>query len=252
VQFVLTLSACEAGYDALGSELVTALCTSGVVGGGVSSKADGNYSIGGSGAAALILAAASSGRSDAALFDVLLTLCSAQEMELTLSNLGDARIASILVDKDVLESLDVRASGFLNTLCSDAILDDPRGIAPPPSSPGGYPDFLTEFELEVSKTLTIAEMTHSQGSLVAGVFVPLVSHTKKIAVFPENAACFATYVNVPAKRTNLQRWRLRVVEAAGWNIVVVSEKEWRGFTDTQDRADYLRKLIQQPIAASEL
>lgn len=259
----VALAVCEAGGErAVGAELVGLVCASGLVPGGdalldvsgssgLSASASGARSLGGGAAAALLLAAAACRCADASLLNALLACCSADECGLSEESLGDIRLAVAIADAEAVAGLDARSAGFLRTLCSGALLDDPRGLAPEEHA-GGYPDALTDFEKEVSEALRTAEVIHCQGAHVSGIFVPMAGFVKKCAVFAEDAAARATFANRPAERTALQRWKYRAVAAAGWKVTAVSAADWRQLTDGQERAAHVRKLLQEPLDVAQL
>eukprot|EP00929_Paragymnodinium_shiwhaense_P060165 TRINITY_DN30078_c0_g1_i13.p1 TRINITY_DN30078_c0_g1~~TRINITY_DN30078_c0_g1_i13.p1 ORF type:complete len:249 (-),score=63.65 TRINITY_DN30078_c0_g1_i13:141-887(-) len=235
----LALASCEAGYEeSMAPELVEAVCNAGF------GSADSG--LGGGGAAALALAAAVVGRADSSIFDALLTRCSAREEDLKPSDLGDLRLAASLAGSAATEGLDVRAAGFLSTLCADAALDEPRGTPASPTSRDGFAGHLTELELEVSAALHEAEVPHCRGLAVEGGFIPLASMARRqTAVFAEDVSSRAVYDNEPAERRAYQRWLLRHITGAGYKVFAVPALEWRGLADQSERASYLQKLLTE-------
>lgn len=239
----LALAACEAGHSQLGGELVEGICAAGLVSGSHGS------SLSGAGASALLLAAAASGRADVKLLDSLLTLCSAREMDLDMGLLGDVRLAALLAGPEVVAALDVIATGFLRTLCSDVALDDPRGPIP---EPGSYTESLTPLESEVSEALAAAEVPHCKGSAVSGAFFPLSSIAKHSLFCVEEVAAGAVYINAPTQRTAWQSWKYKAATQEGWKMFLVPEAEWRGLVGLEERAAYLRQLSRTPVDVTAL
>mmetsp|Transcript_63470 Transcript_63470/g.138231 ORF Transcript_63470/g.138231 Transcript_63470/m.138231 type:complete len:373 (-) Transcript_63470:71-1189(-) len=240
----LALAVCEAGQErSLGGVLVDELCAAGVA------SSSGPEAISGSAAAALTLAAAVSGRSEAGLFDALLGRCSAREEDLTPALLGDLRLAALLAGTAVTSELGVAATGFLRTLCSEVLLDDPRGMPP---ADGEREQALTPFEKELSEVLLAAEVPHCHGARLTGMFLPLSSFARKGAFFAEDLASQAAFSNAPDSRRAYQRWKLRAVAASGWRAFAVSEKEWRELVSMEERVHLMRKVLLEPVDTSSL
>jgi len=236
---VLALAACESGYErTLGVEFVTALTES-----GHTAKSD----FGGVGASSLALSAAAAGCLDAPLLSFLLDRCSSCEADLDLAMLGDLRLASALVSHEVRSALDVRAASFLRTLCADAPLDDPRSAI----KLAAEEPTLTPFEMELSQALTTAETPHSKDVPVMGMFVPIVSQTRTALVFAEDLESSAVYVNDPGRRTALQSWKYRALNALGWHVHPVPDSSWRQLVGLEQRAAHVRTLLQTPKQFSE-
>merc|ERR1712039_73645 len=97
-----------------------------------------------------------------------------------------------------------------------------------------------------------AQVPHRQGAHVAGIFVPLAVHARRVAVFAEDVASRITFVNSPTERTALQSWKYQALASAGWQVVPVPNAAWRQNTDAVARADLLRELLQNPLDVTTL
>lgn len=249
----LALAACEAGQQDLGAELVGELCAAGAGG------SHGDAALPATGAAALALAATVTGRIDAPLMEALLVRCSARELELSPSALGELRLAVALADPGLLEQLDARASGFFRTLCLPAPLDDPRAALLPADTTGlnAFEEALTPFEAEVSTALVECEIRHSRAAVASGMLLPLSAQIAggagalggeaakgQLALFAEDVASRAVFSNAPTRRTAFQSWKYRAVARAGWRVFPVEEKAWRGLVGSEQKAAHLRQLLQ--------
>mmetsp|Transcript_85611 Transcript_85611/g.223105 ORF Transcript_85611/g.223105 Transcript_85611/m.223105 type:complete len:417 (-) Transcript_85611:50-1300(-) len=246
----LALAACEAGEEqGLGSELVGELCAAGAA------RTHGENALGGSGAAALALAAAAAGRADGPLLEALLIRCSLREIDLCPAMLGDLRLAALLAGPAATEQLDIRALSFLRTLCLDARLDDPR-LALLPAEAGAFDEALTPFEAEVSESLGQCEIPHARAALASGLFLPLsavqaggasvlggAAARGQLAIFAEDAAARAVYINDQSKRSAFQRWKYRAVAAAGWRVFPVEDGRWRALAGREERSGHLKELL---------
>lgn len=241
------LAVCEAGQErGQGAELVEILCST------AESSSNNIKQLTGRGAAALALAAATTGHATGQLLSALLMCCSSQEMELTPANLGDLRLASQLAARDTVDALDSGAASFLQTVCNQAAFDDPRGITESIGDEIGRNDQLTSLEAQLSEVLLACEVPHSKACLVSGSFVPLSSHTTRAAFFPEEAAVGTAYANAPAQRAAWHRWRCRAVAAAGWRIFAVSEATWLQQATADDQATYVRQILAAPLDSAAL
>jgi len=219
----LALAACEAGQEAeIGAKVLDGLSSSGMAAEKVS----------GSSAAALALAAAVSHRADSALFHALLLRCSTCEADLDPLALGDLRLASALAPG--------LAGNFFKLLCSDVLLDDPRGHLS--ATEGTFAESFTTFESEVSKTLTAAEIPHSRGLFVEGGFFPLVNNQHRWLFCPEDVAGGAVYINQPDQRRGWQRWKCQAAAKAGWSIFCVSHAHWQTLIGMESRIAHIREI----------
>merc|ERR1711908_74607 len=106
---------------------------------------------------------------------------------------------------------------------------------------------LTPLELEVSEALHACETPHSRGAMLAGSFFPILSHARNCVVCAEHPGAYATYVNAEDQRTAWQRWKYKSVAAAGFKVFSVAEAEWRGLVGTEERAAFMRKVLQTPL-----
>ncbi|CAJ1335160.1 unnamed protein product [Effrenium voratum] len=197
------LAACEAGHSELGGQVVEAM----------RSAVGSDSALSGGGAASLALAAAAAKVLDATLLEALVRRCSAREMELSATHLGDLRLCAVLAGRSVLDKADSQVLSFLSTMCKNVLLDDPRG-----EPPSNYWDFLTDAENDLSQVLETCELPHSRGMLLGGAFFPLSSQALKAVISLETSGAAAIYLRGASGRSVWQSWKYRVAASNGWRV----------------------------------